>query len=304
VWFRLIRRKKFQHLMGRTGYPLIGLNLWPLVVSFSLGGMAISGVNFMYGGCFTLFWFFFRLLIISVACWWSEVAFEGTFEGRHTMLVRKSYRLGYKMFLVSEFFFFASFFWAWFNCGTGELQVRNTLKGAPGWPPRGIPLFAWHLEPGFNLALLLRSGVRVTCAHKRIVVFNVCWYGTVEANESRLWAIIYLVITILLGLAFVVIQFEEYRVLPFNVNDSSYGSCFFMLTGFHGLHVILGLIMLCITLWRLFSYHFFKGTDAFFVKAVVWYWHFVDAIWILVLRFVYAWPNYLYKFREFIQFFL
>ncbi|YP_009054299.1 cytochrome c oxidase subunit III (mitochondrion) [Mya arenaria] len=283
--------------MARTGYPLVQLSIWPIVAAVGVGGAAFSTIKFLHGGPLFWVWLFMSLVVVAASGWWSDVIYEGAYQGRHTMLVRKVFRLGFKMFLVSESFFFVSFFWAWFNCGNGELMFSEV----PGWPPRGIVPLHFLGEPLYNLAVLVTSGVTANVAHCYINLFNSVWLGSKEFKSYRVEGMKWMTVTIILGIIFMSVQYHEYHELPYSINDSVFSSCFFVLTGFHASHVVAGALMLTVVWVRLMLCHFSKGQDLFFVKYTVWYWHFVDVIWILVILFVYVWPFYTGKVVGFLQ---
>nr|UJM44282.1 cytochrome c oxidase subunit 3 [Mytilopsis leucophaeata] len=269
--------------MARTGYPVVGLSVWPVASACGLGATAYSAINFFHGGSFFWVWLWATLLLLSIGSWWGDVIYEGTYEGRHTMLVRKVFRLGFKMFIVSEIFFFVSFFWAWLYYGIGELSVNHL------WPPRGITPIEFWKEPGLGLAILLSSGATANKAHSLVKLFNTTWASTERSLYFRNQGLWWFAWTIVLAFWFLQAQYHEYHLLPYSINSSSYGSCFFVLTGFHASHVLLGTGMLIVCFVRLFFCHFSKGHDTYYVKVTVWYWHFVDVVWIFVLGFVYAW---------------
>ena len=274
--------------MARTGYPLVQLRFWPIVASVGLGGAAFSTIKFLHGGSFFWVWLYFSLIAVAATAWWGDVIYEGTYQGRHTILVRKVFRLGFKIFIVSEIFFFVRFFWAWFNCGNGELGFSEVS----GWPPRGIVLIHFLAEPMYNLVVLITSGVTANVAHCYINLYNTVWIHSKHYENYRWEGVKWVFVTIFLGFIFMSVQYHEYHVLPYRINDRVFSSCFFVLTGFHASHVIAGTVLLIIIWVRLILYHFRKGQDLFFVKYSVWYWHFVDVIWILVILFIYVWPFY------------
>lgn len=269
---------------------------WPFLVAISLGTFLCYFVLWLHdlhlGGCITLdliLWsiFFFFFGIIS---WFWDIVIEATFEGRHTIAVRRGLYMGFLLFLVSEVIFFFSFFWAYFY-----VSINPSVWIGSVWPPVGIkPINPWGL-PLLNTAILLSSGITVTWAHKAIVIKNdlnssiirIYSYPNYKYN-ARAVVIKGLISTILLGILFTAIQLYEYRHASFSINDGIYGSIFYILTGFHGFHVIIGTIFLFVCLLRHLAYHFSRDVHLGFEFAI-WYWHFVDIVWIFLYIFLYVW---------------
>jgi cytochrome c oxidase subunit 3 len=188
------------------------------------------------------------------------------------LCVQKNLRTGMVLFIVSEIMFFFSLFWAFFHYSlTPSVWIGSV------WPPFGIKAISPWGIPLLNTIILVSSGVTLTFAHRALC------FGK---NKSD---VIYgLLLTIILGLFFIMLQYYEFRNAPFNINDSVYGSIFFMITGFHGLHVIIGTIFLIVNLCRVTLNHFFIETHLGF-EFGAWYWHFVDAVWIVVYLTIYCW---------------
>nr|YP_004285950.1 cytochrome c oxidase subunit III [Bycanistes brevis]ADM26331.1 cytochrome c oxidase subunit III [Bycanistes brevis] len=205
--------------------------------------------------------------------WWRDIVREGTFQGHHTPTVQKGLRYGMALFITSEVFFFLGFFWAFFH---SSLVPTPELGGQ--WPPAGIKPLNPLEVPLLNTAILLASGVTVTWAHHSIT----------EGNQKQ--AIQALILTILLGFYFTILQAMEYHEAPFSIADSVYGSTFFVATGFHGLHVIIGSSFLTICLLRLIKFHF-TSNHHFGFEAAAWYWHFVDVIWLFLYMTIYWWGS-------------
>nr|YP_009944049.1 cytochrome c oxidase subunit III [Dicaeum eximium]QOD95893.1 cytochrome c oxidase subunit III [Dicaeum eximium] len=205
--------------------------------------------------------------------WWRDIVRESTFQGHHTPTVQKGLRYGMTLFIISEAFFFFGFFWAFFH---SSLAPTPELGGQ--WPPVGIKPLNPMEVPLLNTAILLASGVTVTWAHHSIT----------EANRKQ--AIQALALTVLLGLYFTALQAMEYYEAPFSIADGVYGSTFFVATGFHGLHVIIGSTFLFVCLLRLIKYHFTSGHH-FGFEAAAWYWHFVDVVWLFLYISIYWWGS-------------
>jgi cytochrome c oxidase subunit 3 len=235
--------------------------------------------------------FIFILGVIGTAYtmigWWRDVTREATHQGFHTRVVQISHRYGMILFIASEVMFFVAWFWAYFNTalfphdvvqqGTellGNIQRSEVLGGQ--WPPKGIETFdPWHL-PLLNTLILLTSGTTVTWAH----------HALLENDRDGLkWG---LICTILLGLTFTAVQAYEYSHAAFHYSGNIYGATFFMATGFHGAHVIIGSIFLIVCLIRAYLGHFTPEQHLGF-EFSAWYWHFVDVVWLFLFACIYVW---------------
>nr|YP_009943997.1 cytochrome c oxidase subunit III [Pachycephala philippinensis]QOD95841.1 cytochrome c oxidase subunit III [Pachycephala philippinensis] len=205
--------------------------------------------------------------------WWRDIVRESTFQGHHTPTVQKGLRYGMILFITSEVFFFLGFFWAFFH---SSLAPTPELGGQ--WPPTGIKPLNPMEVPLLNTAILLASGITVTWAHHSIT------------EASRKQAIHALTLTILLGFYFTALQAMEYYEAPFSIADGVYGSTFFVATGFHGLHVIIGSTFLLVCLLRLIKFHF-TPNHHFGFEAAAWYWHFVDVVWLFLYMTIYWWGS-------------
>lgn len=213
----------------------------------------------------------FIILILTMVIWWRDIIREGTLKGHHTLAVQKGLRYGMILFIVSEVMFFFAFFWSFFHA-----SLAPTIELGSIWPPEGIhPFNPWDV-PLLNTIILLSSGATVTWAHHAILI------------GIKKEAIISLVATIVLALIFTGLQAYEYNEASFNISDSVYGSTFFMATGFHGFHIIIGTIFLSVCLIRLIKNHFTR-THHFGFEAAAWYWHFVDVVWLFLFVSIYWW---------------
>lgn len=211
------------------------------------------------------------VIVLTIIQWWRDVVREGTFQGLHTKLVSKGLRWGIILFIASEVLFFASFFWAFFNS-----RLAPTIELGIKWPPIGIQPFNPIQIPLLNTAILLASGVTITWAHHRII----------ECNHSQ--ALQGLFFTVILGFYFTLLQIYEYWEAPFTIADAVYGSTFFVATGFHGLHVIIGTTFLLTCLIR-HIINQFSSNHHFGFEAAAWYWHFVDVVWLFLYLSIYWW---------------
>ena len=216
-----------------------------------------------------------------MAAWWRDVIREAEFQGHHKRVVQISHRYGMILFIASEVMFFVAWFWAYFNSALFPNDavhvVRDQLFGGQ-WPPKGIETFdPWHL-PLLNTLILLTSGTTVTWAHHALLENN---------REGLKWG---LILTILLGISFTCVQAYEYGHAAFNFKGNIYGATFFMATGFHGSHVIVGSIFLIVCLVRVYLGHFTPKQHLGFEFAA-WYWHFVDVVWLFLFSCIYVWGS-------------
>jgi len=212
-------------------------------------------------------------LLLVIYQWARDIHREGTLIGDHSTEVQLSLRIGILLFIASEVIFFVAFFWAFFSASLSpEAAIGRT------WSPGGIT----HLDafglPFFATLILLASGFRVTWAHHALLVR--------KPTES----LVGLIATVLLGAYFTSLQLEEYKELSFCFSDSVIGSTFFIATGFHGFHVFIGRILLLISSVRLFQGSF-SITRHFGLEAAIWYWHFVDVVWLFLFVSFYLWAR-------------
>lgn len=215
------------------------------------------------------------LMAATMIFWWRDVIKEATFEGHHTAVVQKGLRYGMLLFIASEVMFFAAFFWAFFDSSLFPREFPYDLAGGI-WPPEGIETFVWYELPLANTVVLLSSSVTVHWAH----------HALMRGNQKL--AVNWLIATVVLGVLFTTLQGIEYSHAPFSFTDGIYPSTFFMATGFHGFHVIIGTIFLFVCLVRAMKGHF-KPDHHFGLVAASWYWHFVDAVWLFLFACIYIW---------------
>ncbi len=259
-------------------YHLVDPSPWPLVASISTFILAIGAVVWMRpDGLFGLPqspWMFLlgvAGVIYVMIGWWGDVIKEHEVGGHHTPVVQLHHRYGMVLFIASEVMFFVAWFWAYFNASLFPVD-----RGFEHWPPEGIETFdPWHL-PFINTLILLTSGTAVTWAHHALET------GNRKGYIRGLW------ITILLGVTFTGVQAYEYAHAAFSFSGNIYGATFFMATGFHGAHVIIGTIFLIVCLIRGYADHF-KDGNIFGFEAAAWYWHFVDVVWLFLFAMIYVW---------------
>jgi len=257
--------------MTKHPFHLVSPSPWPLLGSIS-ALFFVSGLVMSWSAQGT-FLLKLGVIIITLSCtgWWSNVINESTAIGFHTKRVQYGLRLGIGLFIVSEIFFFLGFFWAYLHC-----SLSPNVELGSCWPPPGLQsLRAFHV-PLLNTVVLLASGATVTWSHAAL------------KEGCSFLSLLALGLTVLLGAFFTLLQGFEYHISSFCISDSSYGSCFYLATGFHGLHVIIGTFFLTIRLWRLGALHYSPSRHLGFEFAC-WYWHFVDVVWILLYLIIYIW---------------
>nr|UNZ93501.1 cytochrome c oxidase subunit III [Antheraea yamamai] len=254
-------------------YHLVDYSPWPLTGAIGVMTLVTGLVKWFHNFNINLLIIGYIITLLTMYQWWRDISREGTYQGKHTILVTKGLRWGMILFIVSEIFFFLSFFWAFFHS-----SLSPNIEIGAMWPPLSItPFNPFHI-PLLNTIILISSGVTVTWAHHALMENNLT-----QANQS-------LFITIILGIYFTILQAYEYLEAPFSIADSIYGSTFFMATGFHGLHVIIGTLFLIICFIRHLFKHF-SSNHHFGFEAAAWYWHFVDVVWLFLYISIYWWGN-------------
>jgi cytochrome c oxidase subunit III len=267
-------------LEKKHDYHLVDPSPLPIFTSFSMLVMAIGAVLFMHGKLAGHFVLPLGLILVfsCLFSWWRDVIKEGREQKAHTKLVTKGLSIGMMLFIVSEVMFFVAFFWAFFHARLFPHEMSPSdiwdVK-ASIWPPKGIETFnPWNL-PFMNTLILLLSGTTLTWAHYEI------------NHNNRAEAVRALGITIILGVTFTLLQAYEYHHASFNITQGIYPANFFLATGFHGLHVIIGTIFLFVSYLRAKKGHYDAGNNMLGFEFAAWYWHFVDAVWIFLFIFVY-----------------
>ncbi len=272
-------------------YHIIPPSPWPFIGSVGAFIMALGAVGlFKYttGKEFVLFgvdlagWGLFTLGLLVVLYtmygWWRDTINE-SLAGDHTRVVQLHLRYGMLLFIASEVMFFVAWFWAFFDASlfTSEAIQFGRVEATGGvWPPQGIETFdPWHL-PLFNTLILLTSGTTVTWAHHALLHND---------RKGLKWG---LFLTVVLGVLFSICQVYEYTHAEFGFSGNIYGSVFYMATGFHGFHVIVGTIFLAVCLMRAAAGQF-TVEKHFGFEAAAWYWHFVDVVWLFLFVAVYIW---------------
>ncbi len=260
--------KKFNpfHLVEQRPWPILASNAGLCLV---LRGLAwINHINYIPS---TLS----LTTIVAISyIWWRDIHRESTSQGNHSDIVINGLKTGIVLFILSEVCFFVSFFWAFFH-----RRISPTIELGQIWPPISIISFNPMRIPLLNTILLLSSGVSVTWAHHAII-------KRMKDRAARALAL-----TITLGIVFTLFQGFEYVEAPFCMSDSAFGSTFFIATGFHGLHVIIGSIFLTVSLFRFLKLNASRQHIVGF-ECAAWYWHFVDVVWLFLYSILYWWGSY------------
>jgi cytochrome c oxidase subunit 3 len=257
-----------------TPFHLVDQSPWPIITAFAAYFLTSSLVAKMhyYNANFFLKLAIF-LLIYCLYNWWHDVLREAEIEGHHTAEVQKGIWLGFQLFICSEVMFFFSFFWSVFhNSANPDPNVGSV------WPPLNLDLVDPYSLPLLNTAILITSGFTVTVADYYLI------RGKTKITADAL------LLTILLGTIFTCYQFLEYTVIPFGISDSAFSSSFYIATGFHGVHVIVGFILITVSYNRLLKQNLTTRHHISHELAVL-YWHFVDVVWIVLYITIYWW-NY------------
>nr|ARH54512.1 cytochrome c oxidase subunit 3 [Nosodendron fasciculare] len=254
-------------------FHLVDISPWPLMSSLSAMITMIGMIKWFHLLNKNLLIMGMILMILIMFQWWRDIIRESTFQGHHTIKVTIGLRWGMILFIISEIFFFISFFWSFFHN-----SLSPSIELGMNWPPKGILTFNPIQIPLLNTLILLTSGITVTWAHHSLMENN--YKQTIQS----------LFLTINLGIYFSILQAYEYIEAPFTISDSVYGSSFFMSTGFHGIHVIIGTIFLTTCFIRQMKNHF-SMIHHFGFEAAAWYWHFVDVVWLFLYISIYWWGS-------------
>lgn len=257
----------------RSPFLPVQSSFWPFLVSLSLFSLASTGLMFIHSkvsGLQVLFQLFLVLLISFL--WWKDLSRESVL-GYHTHKLELSLRCAMLLFILSEVFFFVSFFWAFYDSALSPVFSVGLV-----WPPIGVTPLSFYSVPLLNTVILLARGIRVTWAHHSIV------------RNFFLKSVLALFLTIFLGAYFLFMQWVEYSEASFAMSDGVYGSCFFIATGFHGFHVLVGTTFLIVVLFLLLKGILVRNHH-FSFEAAAWYWHFVDVVWLILFVSIYWWGS-------------
>lgn len=249
----------------------IGLSPWPVFVSFAFGGIFFNASLWFWGGEFIDVSIILAYALFAMYCWGIRLMREGIIKGYYTSRVGNGLKWSIYLFILSEAMFFFSFFWTF-----GHRSLVPRINFGSVWPPYGIRPIHPAALPLFNMGVLVWSSctLNLSTGLMRLIKFK----------RAIIWA----VFRFFLGGLFLLAQWSEYRGAGFTICDRVYGRIFFLLTGFHGFHVILGLSWILLNIYRLFNEHYHTGFNLCWM-AGLWYWHFVDLIWIVIWRWIYCW---------------
>jgi cytochrome c oxidase subunit III len=252
-------------------YHVLPPSPWPFIAAVGTFVMLVGTVLYFHGSAPWMLLIGVAVVLYVMYGWWRDVVHE-SLAGDHTPVVIIGLRMGMIMFIISEVMFFAAWFWSFFKHAIYPMPAVGGI-----WPPEGIETFdPWHL-PLINTLILLCSGCAVTWAHHALVHEN---------NRDHLrWG---LALGIALGVLFTIFQIYEYTHAAFGFAGNIYGANFFMATGFHGAHVVIGTIFLTVCLVRVYAGHFSPEKHVGF-EAAAWYWHFVDVVWLFLFASIYIW---------------
>ena len=270
------------HAKPHHDYHLVDPSPWPIVGSVAALILAVGLIAWMhklFAAAPLVFAAGALGVLYTFIGWWRDVINEAEHKGDHTRVVQISHRYGMILFIASEVMFFVAWFWAYFSTAlfpADAIHVARTELLGGVWPPKGIETFnPWHL-PLLNTLILLTSGTTVTWAHHALL------HGD---RKGLKWG---LICTIILGVLFTCVQAYEYGHAAFSYKGHIYGATFFMATGFHGAHVLIGTIFLIVCLFRAYKGHF-TPTHHLGFEFAAWYWHFVDVVWLFLFACIYVW---------------
>lgn len=262
----------FLHKYTNPYLPL-GVRLWPLLIRVNLLCVTLSFVLWVSYKVSVLYLVrLVSLLGLISFIWWRDVIRERIL-GFHTSKLEYSFRTGILWFITSEVFFFISFFWSFY-----DRSLAPSIELGITWPPVGVLPLSVYSVPLLNTVILLSSGVTITWAHHSLI------------NNYYTSAVVGLLVTVFLGLYFLFIQYQEYMERAFSICDGIYGTTFFIRTGFHGMHVIVGTSILLYTLYTILLGKFLANHH-FMFEASAWYWHFVDVVWLFLYISIYWWGS-------------
>lgn len=261
------------HGTAKASHPfhLVDPSPWPLIASLSTLVLAIGAVLSMHKLTHIVFYIGLLMLITTAFFWWKDVVKESNTPGVHTTAVQRGLKIGMGLFIASEVMFFVAFFWGYFHSAFSPNEATGGV-----WPPKGIETLDPFGLPYLNTLLLLLSGTTVTWAHHSLL------------NNHKKDLVKGLLFTVLLGATFTCVQAFEYHHATFALKDGIYPSTFYMATGFHGAHVIIGTLFLLVCLFRAKN-NDFTSTHHVGFEAAAWYWHFVDVVWLFLFVSIYWW---------------
>jgi len=278
-------------------WHLVNSNPWPFLTAFSLFNTFLGFILHLLlveEGA-KIFTIGIVLVTICLIHWVWDLLLEGNCEGRLTEQVKTLLYIGISLFLISEGMFFFGFFWSNFH-----FTLAPDHHIGSNWPPQGIQILKHLAIPLLNTMVLLLSGVFATWTHRELLIKDkmdtsrkIIMKGrslslttSISSQKRKIDSFCSLLITIILALIFTLCQLKEYILSGFQICDSAFGSIFFLATGFHGFHVILGTIFLCVSLYRLYLFGFTEESHLN-LEFSIWYWHFVDVVWLFLYISIY-----------------
>ena len=273
-------------------YHILPPSAWPLLGAMAALAMASGGIMWMHSAAFggLIFYIGVAGVLAVMFGWWQQVIREAH-AGDHTPVVQLHLRYGMILFIASEVMFFVGWFWAYFDFSLFPAHIAydsvkhttsvitDAAAGAAQWPPKGLEVINAFRFPLLNTLILLTSGTTITWAHHALI------HNDRDGLKKGLWA------TIILGAIFSGIQAYEYSDAPFSFTGLNYGASFFMATGFHGFHVMIGTVFLIVCLARVYRGDF-TPEQHFGFEAAAWYWHFVDVVWLFLFVTIYVWGGW------------
>lgn len=254
-------------------YFILNLSPWPILISINLFNIIISNIIIINFKTNLIILINISLIILISILWWRDIIRERTFIGNHNFYIINLIKFRIIIFIISEIFLFISFFWNFLHN-----SLSPSIELGLNWPPKNIDFFNPLLIPLLNTIILLTSRFTITLRHFYLL------------NNNKKKTINFLFITIILSIYFLILQGLEYNQATFTFSDSIFGSSFYIATGFHGLHVFIGITFLLINFLRIKKIHFSFIHHIRFELAA-WYWHFVDIIWLFLYITFYWWNN-------------
>jgi cytochrome c oxidase subunit 3 len=280
-------------------YHILAPDIWPIMGALSALVFTSGMVMYMHraseafpAGTWQIVWGLGIAGLIATFWGWFSKIINEAHAGDHTPVVQLHMRYGMILFILSEVMFFVGWFWAFFDFALFPAPIQEIAEGTwqnligqegagplAVFPPDGMHVIDPFDLPLLNTLILLCSGTTVTWAHHCLI------NGDREGLKLGLWG------TIALGVLFTAIQAYEYMHAPFGFGGNTYSSAFYMATGFHGFHVLVGTIFLIVCLRRAYLGHF-TPRQHFGFEAAAWYWHFVDVVWLFLFISVYVWGGW------------
>lgn len=256
-----------------TPFHLVETSLWPALMRITLPTTMVVGLLITRGWSSVELVFALLVTTFTLAAWLRDVAREGAMQGHHPRAVEEGLKKGFMLFITSEVAFFFRFFWGFFHS-----SLQPTIELGSRWPPTQL-LFLDPLGiPLLNTVILLSRGILVTWSH----------HGMLSADKPA--SAFRLGLGLGLGVIFTTLQVNEYHQASFTIIDRTIGTYFFVMTGFHGAHVLIGTLFIAAIAARLIIHQFSPNHHAGF-EIRAWYWHFVDVVWIYLFIFIYIWGS-------------